>query len=440
MNDDLEQKLRAVFRAIDADSPPDLPFPIRPVATAGAAPARPRPSRLAFRLVVVGAAAACLVAAVVVARSAGDNGTTRSTDASLPTDISPTEPASTVPSDPAPTTQPAMTDSTFPAADPKAINILVVGVDNGGCATPNSPTAGGLAGRDDLGMRTDTIMVVRVEPDAHRVAMLSFPRDLWVDIAGTDSRGRINTAFQLDSPQRLVDTIYLNFSIPVDHYVQVDFCGFKELVDAVGGVSIPFDTPVRDKQTGLDIAAAGCATLDGDTALAYVRSRHYQYLDPETGRYREDPASDYGRIARQQDFVVRTLSKVLSSGLSLDVARGLIDVATEHVVTDAGLTLGTFLELAGVAKDVDTAAIPSFRIEGRGANIAGAAVIEPTLDTDSMRAVLALFGGKTTIAEATAPTDATSATGSDESGTAASEATVEQAAAGVVPDGDVVCP
>jgi LCP family protein required for cell wall assembly len=426
MNDELEQKLRAMFREIDADSPTDLPRPIQPATSSGAVPERRHSPHLAFRLAVVAAAAACLIAAVVVARTAGGHGTTRSTDApvSIADSSVDTGAPSSTPADSTATSDPATPVGTFPAADPGAINILVVGVDNGGCATAGSATAGGLDGRDDLGQRTDTIMVVRVEPDAHRVAMLSFPRDLWVQIGGTNSRGRINTAFQLNSPQRLVDTIYLNFFIPIDHYVQVDFCGFKELVDAVGGVSIPFDTPVRDRNTGLEITAAGCATLDGDTALAYVRSRHFEYLDPTTGKYREDPSSDYGRIARQQDFVVRTLSKVLSAGLSLDIARGLIDIVTEHVVTDVGFTLDIMLELAGVAGEVDTAAIPSFRVEGRGANIAGAAVIEPTLDTDSMRAVLALFAGRTTIAAAVAqpgttpaaepsePTEATAPTGS----------------------------
>ena len=79
-------------------------------------------------------------------------------------------------------------------------------------------------------------MVFRVDPAAERVAVLSFPRDLYVTIAGTGNRARINSAYRRDEPQRLIDTIYENFGVGIDHFIQVDFCTFKTLVDAVGGV------------------------------------------------------------------------------------------------------------------------------------------------------------------------------------------------------------
>ena len=170
--------------------------------------------------------------------------------------------------------------------------------------------------------------------------MLSFPRDLWVKIAGTNKSSRINSAYKVNEPQRLVETIQNNFYIPIDHYIQIDFCAFKTLVDAVGGVAVPFEYPAMDANTNLNVPEAGCYNFDGDSALAYVRSRHYQYLDPETDTYKEDPASDYGRIARQQDFLRRAVAKVVSQGpFDIDVARGLIDVATKYVVTDPDLTL-----------------------------------------------------------------------------------------------------
>ena len=128
-----------------------------------------------------------------------------------------------------------------------------------------------------MGERSDTIMMIRVDPATTRVAVLSFPRDLWVEIAGTGNRQRINSAYLRDDPQRLVDTIYENFGIGVDHFIQVDFCAFKTLVDAVGGVAVPFEFPARDTNTGLNVPVPGCFTFDGEHALAYVRSRHYQY-------------------------------------------------------------------------------------------------------------------------------------------------------------------
>ncbi len=111
-------------------------------------------------------------------------------------------------------------------------------------------------------------------PSTDQVAVLSFPRDLYVTVDG-GSKARINSAYRRDDPSRLQDTIFLNFQIPIDHYIQVDFCAFKRLVDGVGGVKVPFEYPARDTNTGLDVPASGgeCFEFDGDHALAYVRSR-----------------------------------------------------------------------------------------------------------------------------------------------------------------------
>ena len=141
-------------------------------------------------------------------------------------------------------------------------------------------------------------MLWRVNPATSQVAVLSFPRDLWVTIAGRSSEQRINVAYERDNPQRLIDTIYQNFLIEVDHYIQVDFCAFKILVDAVGGVSVPFDFPVRDPNTGLNVPEAGCFNFNGDHGLAYVRSRKLQYLTAR-GQWKQDGPSDLGRIAGQ---------------------------------------------------------------------------------------------------------------------------------------------
>ena len=105
---------------------------------------------------------------------------------------------------------------------------------------PSSPFFGafGTEGEDRVGERSDTIMVFRVDPANHRIAILSFPRDLYVTIAGSGNRSRINSAYQRDQPQRLIDTIYQNFGVGIDHFIQVDFCTFKTLVDAVGGVTV----------------------------------------------------------------------------------------------------------------------------------------------------------------------------------------------------------
>ena len=156
---------------------------------------------------------------------------------------------------------------TFPPAEPNAKNFLITGADNNSCIDPDSPYAPAFGDRSNLGERSDTIMMWRVNPSTSQVAVLSFPRDLFVDIAGTSRRGRINEAYERDNPQKLIDTIYQNFGINTDHFVQVDFCAFRTLVNAVDGVAVPFETPVRDPNTGLNVPVAGCFTFDGDHAL-----------------------------------------------------------------------------------------------------------------------------------------------------------------------------
>jgi LCP family protein required for cell wall assembly len=311
-------------------------------------------------------------------------------------------PEGTAPADSTPTTEAAPTPPTFPAADPQARNFLITGADNGACIDPDSPYAAAFGDREDMGERSDTIMVFRVDPSASRVAVLSFPRDLYVTIAGSGNRARINSAYERNEPQRLADTIFENFGVGVDHFIQVDFCAFKTLVDAVGGVAVPFDYPARDPNTGLNVPTAGCFNFSGEHALAYVRSRHYEYENPPgSGNWEEDPTSDLGRISRQQDFLRRTLSSVLAKGpLNPRVARALIKSATQYVVTDSGLSPAKLLEFAGVLNDVEPAGILTYQIEASDREVNGADVLEPQIEGDNMQAVLAMFRGERSLAEA----------------------------------------
>jgi LCP family protein required for cell wall assembly len=288
---------------------------------------------------------------------------------------------------------------TFPPAETDARNFLITGADNNACVDPDSPYAPAFGDRTSFGERSDTIMMWRVNPATSQIAVLSFPRDLFVDIAGTSRSGRINEAYERDNPQRLIDTIFQNFGIRTDHFVQVDFCAFQTLVDAVDGVAVPFSTPVRDPKTGLNVPAAGCFTFNGDHALAYVRSRFLEYLGDD-GQWRRDPTSDLGRISRQQDFLKRTVSRLLSRGaFDPDVAGGLIKTLTQYVVTDDQLTTAKMLEFAGVLSGVDPTAITTYQIEATPRNIQGNAVLVPAIRGANMQAILSVFRGEATLAE-----------------------------------------
>ena len=282
--------------------------------------------------------------------------------------------------------------------EPGARNFLLVGTDNNACIDPDSKYAPYLLGRADFGERADVIQMWRVNTDTGAIAALSFPRDLYVRLDG-GRRGRINTAFDAEDPNRLISTIRSNFGIDTDHYVQIDFCAFKNLVDSVDGVGIPFSSPVRDRGTGLEITSAGCSTLNGDDALAYVRSRKLEFERPSgSDNWVIDPSSDWGRIARQQDFIKRTLAKVVNSGLtSPSVASALIETNADQVVTDSNLSVSTMLGFANILRSVDTSNARSYQIDAAGRIVGGQSVLIPTLQNSAMRSILDIFQGDSLI-------------------------------------------
>jgi LCP family protein required for cell wall assembly len=347
----------------------------------------------------------------------------------------------------------------FPTAEPEARNFLVTGTDNNACLDPDSPFAGGFGDRDNFGERSDTIMVWRVNPSTRQVAVLSFPRDLYVDIAG-GGKARINTAFRTNDPERLRATILNNFGIPIDHYVQVDFCAFQRMVDAVGGVEVPFAYPARDAGSGLNVPVTGCFNFAGDHALAYVRSRAYQYENPPgSGNWRRDGTGDWGRIARQQDFLRRTVATVLSRGLyTPSVVAALIETNSSYLTMDSGLTLNRLLQFAGVIQGLDPMGIGSYQIESTPEIIAGNAVLVPRIRNENMRAILDVFRGAALLSEAppfeidgTPPTSDAGAEGDpgdggsgDDEGSGGTEAlptvTAEENLLGIAPPRNMSCP
>ena len=290
---------------------------------------------------------------------------------------------------------------TFPPVEPGAKNFLIAGADGNVCIDPDSRFAPAFGDAHGFGDRSDTIMVWRVNPGTGQVAVLSFPRDLYVTIDGS-RQGRINTAYRRDDPERLRATLLDNFGIRVDHYIQVDFCAFKRLVDAVGGVEVPFEFPARDSRTGLLVPEVGCYNFQGDHALAYVRSRRYQYEDPPgSGNWKTDGTSDLGRIARQQDFLRRTVASVLSRGAyTPSVVSALIETNREHLTVDSELTVSRMLEFAGVLQSLDPGTIASYQIESTPEMKAGNSVLVPRLGGDNMQAILAVFRGEALLSDA----------------------------------------
>ena len=187
--------------------------------------------------------------------------------------------------------------SALSAPDPLFENYLLVGSDSRAGADPTDADFNAVGAEEDIGgQRSDTLMVMHYVKKSGSVSLLSIPRDLWVAIGGGEDFQRINTAYQAGTDV-LVHTVQSALGVPIHHYVEIDFQGFKKIVDAVGGVSVCVDYPSRDKHTGL-FMKPGCSTLDGVEALAFARSRFFeQKVD---GEWQIDGSSDIGRTARQR--------------------------------------------------------------------------------------------------------------------------------------------
>lgn len=228
------------------------------------------------------------------------------------------------------------------AASGEPQNYLLVGTDS---REGLDPDASGFSDDGQTGCDcTDTIMVLRVDPEATQAQIISFPRDLWVPIAGTGKSARINGA-HAQGEQVLIDTIQEDFGIPINHYVEIDFVGFEKLVNAVGGIPMWFDAPVRDTHTGLSIPEAECQVLDGEQARRFVRSRYLQYKGDD-GKWHSDPTADLGRITRQQIFIRSAVAKAVGEGLTNPLTLNqLVSAGVENVRLDRRLDAGDLIGL-----------------------------------------------------------------------------------------------
>ena len=227
------------------------------------------------------------------------------------------------------------------ANDSPAQNYLIVGSDTRDVVDENAEDAGlFLDGTTGEGARSDTIMILRRDPD-NGASLLSIPRDLWVPIAGTGDDGKINWAY-IGGPRRLAETITQALGIPIHHYVEVDFAGFQRLVDEIGGVEICVEDAAEDINSGL-VLQPGCQTLDGRMALAFARSRHYRAW--RDGEWHDEPgAPDLNRIARQQIFLRTAATEVLNEinsnpfrlGDLIDAAGGAVRLDDQVNLVEAG--------------------------------------------------------------------------------------------------------
>ncbi len=212
----------------------------------------------------------------------------------------------------------------------RGTNYLLVGSDNG--------REGGEQRDDVAGARSDTIMVLRIE--GGRAKMLSLNRDLFVDNPATGEKGRLNAAYNV-GPGNLIRAITQSFRIPIDRYIEIDFVSFGGLVDSFGGIDVDFAHPALDRGSGLNVPEAGRVHLDGEQALAFVRSRYYtEIIDGQ--EVPQGGLPDVNRTQRQQVFLREIMKKAgdkrnpftlisaaskMSGGLRIDDDMTMFDAA-----------------------------------------------------------------------------------------------------------------
>ncbi|MEJ5867428.1 LCP family protein [Pseudokineococcus sp. 5B2Z-1] len=229
------------------------------------------------------------------------------------------------------------------AGETGPLNVLVMGSDDRSQLREGGQAFGGDIG----GGGSDTTLLVHLSGDRERAVAVSIPRDSMVEVPGCgDPRGEdrtrlamFNSALAEGGPACAIATVEANTGVRIDHFAVVDFDGFQDVVNALGGVEVCLPEAVQDPKSHLDLPA-GVSRVSGEQALAYVRAR---YNVPGT------EGSDIGRIGRQQQFLSSVVQEVTSAGILLRPDRlvRFLDAATESLTTDPGLdSVGELTRLA----------------------------------------------------------------------------------------------
>ena len=224
------------------------------------------------------------------------------------------------------------------------VNILVLGSDS---------REG--EGEEDIGQRSDTMMLVHLPADRSQVFVMSVLRDSWVEIPGHGER-KVNAAFDLGGYPLAVDTVELLLGVPVHHVVEVDFQGFRGVTNALGGVEVCNPVAFSSGQANPSYYPRGPILLQDTAALRYVRERHAF----------ED--GDVSRVQNQQRYLAGAMERFLSPQILGNPARTTEVVATfsDHLGVDAGLTSGVVASLAWQLRGVRGGDVEMFTVPRAG--------------------------------------------------------------------------
>ena len=197
-------------------------------------------------------------------------------------------------------------------------SILLMGIDNGDF------------GRESDVGRSDTTMVVTINPKEKKSTMISLDRDIYTELVGNDTWDKLNHAFAYGGSKMAMDSVEELLDIPLDHYVSINMKGLKDLIDAVGGIEV--NNPFEFTLDGVTVPAGDKVKLDGVTGVAYARMR------------KEDPEGDIGRQKRQREVVQKILDKIISID-GITKYKKILNAVSDNVKTD--LTWDDMIDIQG---------------------------------------------------------------------------------------------
>lgn len=250
-----------------------------------------------------------------------------------------------------------------PAADePGAdgVTFLLAGLDRRSDVPTTGTSAEAKAWRPGAA-RTDAVLVVHVTGDRDQAYVISIPRDSWVDIPGR-GKNKINAAFSFGGPTLFVQTVEQLTDLRIDHLAVIDWHGFRNLTDAVGGVSMTFDQEVVAKGRTFP---PGTHTLTGEEALAYVGERYAL------------PGGDFDRVRRQQNWIRALMQGLLSRETITDpgTMTEIADAVAQTTSVDDSLSGPTMVRLAVEMRDIRSEDVTFLTVPTQGTGRAGAASI-----------------------------------------------------------------
>lgn len=231
----------------------------------------------------------------------------------------------------------ARPDKPSTGAGSNSINILLTGID-----TRESRKSTGAGAGDEwkrTGQRSDTIIILHIPDDRKSANLISIPRDSWVDIPG-HGLNKINAAYSFGGPTLYIETVEQLTGLRIDHLAVIGWEGFRDLTDALGGVTMTFDEPVEGASR--QVFPAGEVTLNGEEALDYVRARYNL------------PNGDFDRVRRQQNFLRSLMKQTLSKGTVTNPVKlnNVLDAVTQNLSVDEQFTNNKMRKLALEMRDI----------------------------------------------------------------------------------------